>query len=176
MEERDQTESFIGHVMEHQRELYAFILSMLPNLTEADDVLQETNMVLWRKREEFEPGTNFGAWARTVARFQVLAFLKRRKRDGLRFNDDLIAQIAGEAEGAADLIDRKRKALSSCMEKLRDQDRELIRQRYMSAVSVQDMADEAGRTANAVSQALHRIRRALLECIQTKMTLSGAES
>ena len=68
MDERDQTETFIGHVMEHQRELYAFILSMLPNLTEADDVLQETNMVLWRKREEFEPGTNFGAWARTVAR------------------------------------------------------------------------------------------------------------
>ena len=68
---------FVSLLTGHQRKLYSFILSLLRNPSDADDVLQETNLVLWQKCNEFEPGTNFGAWAFRVAQFQVMAHRKK---------------------------------------------------------------------------------------------------
>jgi len=65
---------FVQLLTAHQRSLYLYIITLLPNPADVDDVLQSTNMVLWSKADEFVPGTDFGAWARRVAHFEVLAF------------------------------------------------------------------------------------------------------
>jgi len=89
---------FVQLLTSHQSRLYAYVLSLLGDRTQADDVLQETNSVLWRKANEFELGTNFGAWMLKVAYFQVMAHRRRLTRDRLVFDDDFLQDIAEDAK------------------------------------------------------------------------------
>ncbi len=170
----DPTEIYLQDVMAHQRGVYAYILSLVHDLSSADDILQEVNLVLWRRRGDFTPGTNFKAWAFRIARMQVMAHRKKFARDRLRFDDELIGRLAGEAEQRADAAESRRRALADCLEKLGDEDRDLVRHRYAGDESVGAMAERVGRSANAIYQALFRVRAALLGCIEKAVAGEGA--
>jgi RNA polymerase sigma-70 factor (ECF subfamily) len=158
-------EQFIQLFTRYQRPLYLFILSQLGNVQDAEEVLQNTNIVLLTKQEQFQAGTNFFAWACQVARYEVLQFRQSIHRDRLRFSDDFIDTVAGEPALSADIQDRRRLALDACIKKLRPEDQELIRQRYQPGAHGKDLALDLDRPANSVYQSLGRIRRTLLECI-----------
>ncbi|WP_197994896.1 sigma-70 family RNA polymerase sigma factor [Gimesia panareensis] len=159
----------------HQSKLYAYIRSLLPDSQAVQDVLQETNLVLWRRSEEFEPGSNFVAWACKVAYFQVLAYYRDNKRDSMVFNVELVSMLAKQNEekmaGPRDL----QRVLSSCLAKLPEQSRRLIQQRYAAGGSVQAIAEEQGRSVGAVSQMLYRIRQLLQECVQKSLASEQGE-
>lgn len=153
-------------ITRHQAALTGFLCSLLGNRTAGDEVLQETNLVLWKKRGDFEMGTNFKAWAFRVARFQALAFLKREKRrPEFTFDEEVIGKLAVEAESTFGGNDGRERALDSCLEKLPDEDRELIRQHYFSGLSMPDHARQVGRSVGALRQVLYRIRNTLRLCI-----------
>lgn len=157
---------FIAHVTRAQRMLHSFILSMVWNVADADDVLQETNLVLWRKAAEFDPTREFLPWAMRCAQFQALAHLKRRHRSKLVFDDALLDQLAAEAIAEAAEAEQRRAALASCLEKLPADHRRLIAGRYEPAGSVNALAAARSTTPKALSELLRRIRQALLLCIE----------
>jgi RNA polymerase sigma-70 factor (ECF subfamily) len=159
---------FVAAVTGAQRALHAFIFSLTHHTADAHDVLQETNVVLWRKAAEFAPGTNFQAWAFKVAEFQVLAHRRRQQRSRLQFDDELVEQLADERETAEDFAqhDARRVALAHCLEKLDAPQRQLIARRYEPEASVNDLAAERGVSPKALSATLRRIREALLACIE----------
>lgn len=178
----DPVETYVRHVTNAQRPLYNFILTLVPNLNDADDVLGETNSVLWRKRDDFnptqgegpsgpspDPHTQFLRFARTVARFQALAFLKKHQRDQLRFDDSLLGTLADESASRAGAFEAKRHALAHCTAKLSDKDRDLLHRRYQSGQRADAIAQDVGRSPNAIYQALHRIRQSLLVCIESRI-------
>lgn len=163
---------FIEQFTQVQRRLYLFILSQLGDTNEADEALQETNLVIWSKWSEFEPGTNFQAWAYRIATYEVLKSRQRKHRSKLRFSPELMNQIASEANNQpSEMIELQTKALRQCLEKLRPKDRDLIEQRYQPGNQGKDLAAELGRPANSVYQSLGRIRRTLLECIERQLAL-----
>lgn len=166
---------FVTQITKCQRHLHAFILSMVWNPAEADDVLQETNLVLWEKVAEFDASRPFLPWAMRFAQFQAMAWLKRHHRQTQRFifDDDLAKLLADEAAMDEPAFDARRVALASCFQKLRPEQRELIARRYEPEGSVNAMAEAAGTTAKAISDRLRRIRRSLLECIE-KTLAEGA--
>ena len=166
---------FLTQITRSQRQLHAFILSMVWNPVEADDVLQETNLVLWEKAEEFDGGRPFLPWAMRFAQFQTLAWLKRRRRQQQRvvFDDDLVRLLADEAAAEEREFESRRQALAACLQKLGPEQRALIARRYEPEASVNAMAEAGGITPKAVSDRLRRIRHALLECIQ-KTLAEGA--
>ena len=164
---------FVAQITKSQRQLHAFILSMVWNAAEADDVLQETNLVLWEKVAEFDGNRPFLPWAMRFAQWQALAWIKRHKRQRLVFDDDLAQLLANEAAMDEPAFDARRVALASCFQKLRPEQRELIARRYEPEASVNAMAEAAGTTAKAISDRLRRIRHALLECIE-KTIAEGA--
>lgn len=163
--------SFMNLLIEWQRRLYAFILSLAPDLGDADDILQETNAVLLRKREEFAPGSDFGAWICQVAYYEVLNFRKRRQRTSrhLLLDEDLLEDLASDAQQRLVNQDHRLTALGQCLERLPEADRQLIRDRYRHNHSTQDIARREGRTAAAVRQVLYRIRGELLRCIERRL-------
>lgn len=171
----EETENFVQLLTAHQSMLYAYIRSLLPDSQAVQDVLQETNMVLWRRSAEFEVGSNFVAWACKVAYYQVLAFYRDNKRDSLVFNVELVSMLAKQNEeklaGSHDL----QRVLSRCLSKLPEQSRRLIQQRYASGGSVQTIAAEQGRSVGAVSQTLYRIRQLLQECVQKTLASEQGE-
>jgi RNA polymerase sigma-70 factor (ECF subfamily) len=149
--------------------LYLLILAQVGLLQEAEEVLQNTNVVMLSKHHQFVAGTNFFAWAAQIARFEILKSRQRRKRDRLRFHDDFIDAVAGEMDARLDELDLRRQALEQCLGKLREKDRELIRRRYAPGASAKIEAEDLGRPANSVYQSIGRIRRTLLECIRRSL-------
>ena len=158
---------FVSLLTEHQADLWAYIISQLPGSSEVEDVLQKTNLTLWTKQDQFQIGSNFVAWAFTVARFEVLAHLKKHKRqDWLVFNDELSETIAAEAQQCVAGSNKRLILLENCMQKMRPQDVELLRQRYQSRSALSEYAKQCGRSVSALSVTLHRVRAALRKCIE----------
>jgi RNA polymerase sigma-70 factor (ECF subfamily) len=156
---------FLTQVTRAQRSLYGFITSLVWQSGDADDVLQETNLVLWRKAGEFDPGQDFMAWALRIAQLQAMAHLKKQRRR-FAFDDDLLAQLADESLTEQCENDRRRAALTTCLKKLSDAQRRLISQRYEPGASVNSLAAARGTSPKALSEMLRRIRHALSECIE----------
>lgn len=160
------TGDFVQLMISCQSRLYAFIMSLVCDPDHAADILQQTNLVMWEKSDQFTPGTNFSAWAYQIARFQVMAHRQKRYRDRHVFDDETLAAIAGVFEQRAEGLDDKLTALSHCMNQLNDDSRTLIRNRYSDGFSVKQIADQLGYSANRVAVRLHRLRVALMECIE----------
>ncbi|MDA1014530.1 MAG: sigma-70 family RNA polymerase sigma factor [Planctomycetota bacterium] len=152
-----------------QRRIYLFILAQIPNPTEAEELLQNTNLVIWSKYHQFKLGTNFFAWACQISRFEVLKYRERKSHEKLRFNDDFVQWVADEAEENADLLEMRRQALGQCLNKLRSRDRELIQMRYAPGESGKSIAEFLGRPCNSVYQSLSRIRQVLGECVNRQV-------
>ena len=159
-------------MLANQNRLFAFILSLVGNREQANDVLQQTNLILWEKLDNFEEGTNFMAWAFQIARYQVMAHRQKQGRDRHVFDDEAVSLIASAFEQHSERFDERLTALAHCIQQLPDEGRQLIRRRYGDGWSVKNLAKELGQTANRLAVRLHRLRAMLLECIQQRCDLS----
>lgn len=171
----DRVAEFLALYSTHYPRLQFYVTALLPSANDASDVLQETSMVLWRKFDSFELGTNFFAWASKIARLQVMKYRDRQSRSARLFDTNLLEMIAVEASDEQFLRIMPLQALESCLGKLSETDRSLIRRRYQPGTSVQELAAEIGRTANSLSKTLGRIRRALLECVDRTLAREARE-
>jgi len=165
--EERRREEFVELCSPCQRKLYAYIVTLLANDQEADDVLQNTNFVLWQKFDQFRQGTSFIAWARETARYEVLRFRRLRIRDVPTMEPSVIDMLAGRFANCDEQANTSLTAtLPECVEKLSDADRELIDLRYASGIAVKALAERLHRSVNAVSLSLGRIRRRLRKCME----------
>jgi len=148
-----------------QARLKTYLLATLGNVTDANDVLQETNLVVWRKREDFEPGTSFWAWTQKIAFFQVMAFRKKLSRNRIILDNDVAHMIATEAPEILDEDYTRSKRLKSCLSELPEQQRKYVEGHYLEGKSLKKLAQQFQSTATAVSQTLYRARHNLLQCL-----------
>lgn len=169
-------EQFVRQLTECQQNLYAYILSLVQDVDRAQDVLQETNLVLWRKAESEPQIMNFQAWAIEVSRYQVMAHLRDRGRDRHLYQPALLELLADDAADRLDGIDDRRRALQNCLGKLTKSQRELIERRYARNQKVQEIAEAMRRPAGVVAQKFYRIRKSLLTCIQRTLGSPGSAS
>lgn len=156
-------------MVNHQNHLQVYILSLVINKQQAQDILQQTNLVLLKKAEDFEPGTTFGAWACRIAYYEVLADRKKRKNDRLMFDDDVLNVLAEDAGKQLESLDERAIALEECMKQLTSSQRRTLIERYSPGGSVKAMAAALGRSPNSMSLTLHRLRTILADCVQRKL-------
>lgn len=166
---------FMRHLTGCQSQLYAYICSLTGNSIAAQNVLQEANLVLWDKMSDYDPSRPFLPWAYTFAYMQVLAWRKKRRRDRLVFDEDLMSRISDSFARRDGGADRRLDALDNCMESLEPEHRVLVDRRYVSGDSVNHIAKELRKGPNVISAALYRIRKTLMDCIQGKLA-SEAEA
>ena len=151
-----------------QRPLYAFILTLLPNRSDAEDVLQETNLILCRKSREYDPSGNFQGWAFRIARFQVLRHLSVKRRSKICFSNELVDALA-EEEFDARRFHLMQKALQLCYDLLPGHMREIARLRFKEDAPLKSISKALNRPIGAISGTLFRIRRNLTRCVQLKI-------
>lgn len=154
----------------HQRQIYVYILSLMPRPVDAEDILQETNVVLWSKFHEYRSGTAFATWACQIARFKVLQHLQHSHRRPVLVDMELLSQLATDAEQMSEELEDDRRRLTRCLTQLTPEDRFLILRRYATGETGRSVADYLGRPANSVHQSLSRIRRRLFECVRRART------
>lgn len=163
------TADFMRQFTAHQRQIYAYIRTLLVNPADADDVWQNTNLVLWKKFDTYEQGTNFRAWAYRIAHFEVLNHRAKAGRSGPQFSEGFLDQIAGEVEKQSDQLEARLGALRVCLGTLSERDRDLIERRYEKDATGDSVADAVGRSRRAVYKSVTRIRRSLLDCVRARL-------
>lgn len=165
------TNDFIRELTRAQPAIGAYIRSLLPMYSDHMDILQEVNVTLWKKMEEFEAGTNFKAWAFATARYHVMSARRKLATDGKRlvFSEDVTELLAETFPSHDDGSDDRIPALLQCLGKLREQDRELLRMRYANGFSIEGYARRQGRNPGTVRAVLRRLRLNLQTCIENKM-------
>jgi RNA polymerase sigma-70 factor (ECF subfamily) len=169
----DREERFLQLFLAHQRQIHAFIMALVPSWSDADDLLQEAATVIWSKLDQFVPGTDFLAWALSIARYQVLNFRRKQRRERVRFSDETVQRLADDMATMVRSADARRDALADCLLKLSERDRELIRLRYQPGATVKGVAGGLGRSFQAVYKSLNRIHAQLLACIHLALPAEG---
>jgi len=169
----DQTETFVRLLMRYERDLYRYVVSLLPRTAECDDVMQETASILWKKFSDYDTERPFLPWAMRFAYFEVLKVRRKKGRSRLIFSDELVTKLADEYPVADPLLESRRKALEECLGKLCDADRNLIAGRYSAGQTVRDLAESEGRPVQKLYYALEKIRKGLMECIERRLRKEG---
>ncbi len=163
---------FVQLLASHQHRLRAYLLATVRSDQAADDLLQDTNLVLWNKREEFDLSRPFFPWACGIAYVEVMRSRRRVSADRLCFDAALLENISSEFVKQADLLDDRQEALRKCLDRLTPSERQLIQARYSHDWSVEDLAEKTRRPSKTIYGALRRIRESLYQCIERTISLS----
>lgn len=162
-----QHDQFLRLYAEHEAALHVFVRSMLPSRQEAAEVMQTVVVVLWSK---FDTAQDFKKWAYGVARLEVLKFLQFRKRDRHIFDEALANRLADRAALQEREVVSRRQTLEGCLQKLPAAQRELVLTAYTKGTRMDDLAVRRGQTPMSLYKLLHRIRLALLDCVERTLT------
>lgn len=167
---------YLQLVTRHQAAIHGYIRSIAPGAP-IDDILQETNMVLWNRADDFEPGTHFKAFAFRIAHLKTLEHLRSSKRrEWLVFDSDLldaIAQRQSEVEASAN---GSQVALRECLSQLEEEDRQLLHRRYTLGQTVREMAKGDGKSEGSLQQLFFRLRNSLRICIERRIAMEGSDA
>lgn len=160
---------FVTRLMGSQGPLYAYIVSLMGGLDQANDVLQETNLKLCRKAAVYDAEQPFLRWAYVFARNEVMAWRTRLARSRLVFDDELVMKVAELFETVDGHAERQLAALEGCVEKLPERQRELVAARYGRSEAVQDIASRLQMPENAAAALFYRLRKALAACVELSL-------
>jgi RNA polymerase sigma-70 factor, ECF subfamily len=169
LETQDQAEAFVKLLTAHQRDLYSYISTLLVGDIATSDVLQDTNLDLWKRLKDFDFNRPFLPWAYAFAFQRVQAFRKSQVRSRLVFSDNVLQAISADYVSDPVGADTRLGALNDCLEKLDRDQMQLIRERYQGRVSVKALASRIGSSASQISARLYRIRQALGKCVEAKL-------
>ena len=168
----DRTEAFLMLLTEHEKRLGIYVTGLIACPQDAQDVLQEGKIVMWRNFDKFELGTNFPAWARKVLFHQVLAHRRKSKRNPSGFlNGETLHLLNEEAKSAIreQRWERREKSLQNCLLKLNKRHQQVVEMRYRDEASIEKIAHRTERTEGAIYRLLSRLRRSLFECVEKEL-------
>lgn len=168
-------ETFIQELTAAQSQLYGFVLAQVINQTDAKDVLQKTNLMLWKNHERYDPQRPFLGWAIATAKLQVLSYYRDQKRDRLVFDDQLVNQLQELAELRVKGLSKRQEALQFCLADLSSMHRRVLTLSYVQGESHAAIAEISGRSVVSVTSLMARLRRALRRCISLRLDGDGKE-
>ena len=166
---------FVRLLAANQHRIGGYIFTLVPNQSDADELLQETHVRLWEERDRFEPGTNFRAWALRVAYFEVLTWRKRSQRRSLVFDDELVKRLSDSMIQDSTPACEQQAALNVCLEELSGRSREILRRVYAEGEKIKDIANDLGNTADSTYKTVQRLRAVLRQCIEQRITEGGTQ-
>jgi len=167
---------FISQFAEHQHAIYAYTRALVQNRSDAEDIMQNVSIALWKKWHTFDPNTSFLRWAFAVAFIEILRYRRKLAKDRLWFSEPLLELLSADFQQNAEVHSSRLDALSLCLEKLDHEDRRLIEIRYRQSGSVQSVADEFDKPLSTVYKMLLRVRQTLRDCINRSVAAQSHPS
>ncbi len=169
MAEADRTTAFLELLTTHERALSVYVHSLVPRDSAAEDILQQTKMLLWKHFDDFQAGTHFLAWARKTAFHQILTHRRQKKREHLPLDEVALEALGIAVTQLAGDVSLRQEALRTCLARLPKEHRQLVQMRYYEDLEIEQVADKLSRTAGAVYRALSRVRMSLMECVERQV-------
>jgi RNA polymerase sigma-70 factor (ECF subfamily) len=166
----ENTEAYLRLLTQHDRWMATYVYSLVSRPADAEDILQEVKVTMWKHFPSFEAGSNFRAWARKIAMNQILNYRRsEQRRPNSALDDEFIEVVAAEIDRRADALDHKADALRLCLRKLPEAHRKIIVWRYYEDCGVEEIAAKSARTVEAVYRLLSRIRGVLNDCVNRQL-------
>jgi RNA polymerase sigma-70 factor, ECF subfamily len=172
-ENESNNEEFVRLLLMYQKRVYGFILAMVPNYSDAEDIFQQVVMVMCRRFSEFQPGTNFLAWAIQIARYELYNVRKIQRRSLVHFSSDTMETLFEETCSRLSQIDQRVGLLEECLKKLGREDRGLVNRRYEQGMKIKDIADQLGQSVHILYKGFNRIHLFLRRCVNTQLDGGG---
>tara|TARA_R110002096_G_scaffold39227_7_gene107508 strand:+ start:2264 stop:2800 length:537 start_codon:yes stop_codon:yes gene_type:complete len=166
-------ENYLELLNSNERAFSAYVHALVHDRSDAEDILQASRLTMWKKFSDFEPNTNFLAWARRIALHQILNYRRTQSRKPAFSTDPaFIEAVAEEIDRQSDQLSARSEALKICLKKLPEAQRKMILFRYYEGCSIAEVASKTGRTEGAAYRLLSRIRKALNECVSQNTSTS----
>lgn len=167
--ENDQDGQFLKLLRLHEKKIYGCILSLVPNRVVAEDIMQETTVIMWRKFPDYQKGSNFSAWGVTIGRFLVMDYFRKESRSIIRFSSEAMKNIS-ESTGVFDSHDERVEALRECLKKMPSEVRKILKLRYQHGKSIKAIANEIQKPIHGMYKQVSKMHFLLQRCIQRKLT------
>ncbi|MCK5000968.1 MAG: sigma-70 family RNA polymerase sigma factor [Anaerohalosphaera sp.] len=168
-----ETESFLKLLMPNQKRIFSYIVTLIPNYADAEDVMQEVVNVLLRKYSDYTPNTDFVAWALTITRYKIYEYYKEKKRDQQRLSNETVRFLDKESSTKGPDFDSNLEAVKKCIGKLDAKDYKLIQLRYEMDQNVKSISLRFGRSVQSIYRNLSRVHNILLRCISRHLHQEG---
>jgi RNA polymerase sigma-70 factor (ECF subfamily) len=160
---------FVHLFLTHQRRILTYLAAIVGNIGDAEDLLQETGVVLWEKFEGYEPDSDFAAWAMAIAHNKALEHMRKTGRRNALLRGEVAHMLAQQASQMSQRLEAEHRALSQCLDKLPARLRQVVAQRYEERAQVQAVAQRIGRSAVTVRKMLRQAYSLLLDCITRRL-------
>lgn len=168
------TERFLELLGAHERSLFTYVYALAPSWSDAEEVMQRVRIRIWHQFDKYDESRPFDVWARAIAYYLVLAYRKEKSRQRMFFSDRVLEAVHKEYDRHMEHAGDRRDALLTCLDKLDGRKRELVDVYYQSSRQpTETIAGELAMTPSALRQALYRIRRFLMECVERTVRLES---
>jgi RNA polymerase sigma-70 factor (ECF subfamily) len=161
-------QQFLSLFLRSEREIFRYVAALIPNMTDAEDIVQQTAMALWEKFDAYDPAQPFTPWACRFALNKARQWIERRQRWQLLLEHGLGEELAQRRQELQPEFELRLKHLEVCLGKLPTGQRSLIEAYYYKRTEVEDLAESFGRTAAATYKMLQRTRQALQHCVESR--------
>ena len=171
-----QQDAFVEQFLRSQDRIYAYVVTLLPNRDDAEEVFQQTSLALWKKWQEFDPTRDFVRWGCGMAHLEVCGFLRKHAgRSRIDLSEEVLLEVAEVRLQLHDVLEERRKALLECLGRLKRQSRELLERCYAGKDSIKQIAESLRIRPNALYMTLKRLRRTLFDCITVHVAAENSQ-
>ncbi|MBE0545078.1 MAG: sigma-70 family RNA polymerase sigma factor [Verrucomicrobia bacterium] len=157
---------FLSLFLRSEREVFRYVAALVPNVSDAEDIVQQTALALWEKFDAYDPAQPFTPWACRFALNKARQWIERRQRWQALLDHGLAEELAQRRQELQPEFERRLRHLEACLGKLPPNQRTLIEAYYYERSDVESLAERSGRTVAATYKMLQRIRQALQLCVE----------
>jgi RNA polymerase sigma-70 factor, ECF subfamily len=167
------TDYFVRQLINHRKRIYAFILTLVGNSSDADDIMQDTAALMWQKYHQSEEIGDFSALGMRIAHLKVLEFRKRQYKNKIKFNNELFENILGGAVTAEEKLDERFEALKKCLSKLDETSRKLVQAQHQKGQTIKDIAASIKMSQHVAYKRIGKLHDQLLQCVNRTLKQEG---
>jgi RNA polymerase sigma-70 factor, ECF subfamily len=164
---------FLSLFLRSEREIFRYVAALVPNVADAEDIVQQTALALWEKFEAYDPSQPFTPWACRFALNKARQWIERRQRWQTLLDKGLAEELAQRREQLRPELEVRLKHLEGCLNKLPEEQRSLVEGYYYRRETIEKLAVSSSRTVGATYKTLQRVRQALQNCIDAGVKPEG---
>jgi len=178
-EDHDQAaaqQRFLSLFLRSEREVFRYVAALVPNVADAEDIVQQTAVALWEKFDAYDPAQPFTPWACRFALNKARQWMERHQRWRTLLENGLAEELIRRREELRPDLEARLRRLEGCLDRLPDDQRSLVEGYYYQRTGISQLAGQTGRTVASTYKALQRTRQALQSCIENVPEPEGAGS
>jgi RNA polymerase sigma-70 factor, ECF subfamily len=157
---------FLSLFLRSEREIFRYVAALVPNVADAEDIVQQTALALWEKFDAYDPGQPFTPWACRFALNKARQWIDRRQRWQALLQGGLAEELVQRREELRPELEVRLRHLEGCIGQLPEDQRSIVEGYYYHRTGIEKLAESSGRTVEATYKALQRIRTALQICVE----------